>query len=106
MFNDSRNINDASRTVGNAEKSNGRSINKVTVKIRMASAKDVASPTSSTHAGMGRIIMTMIAINASANNTVGLNSLFKVSGGTVILTLFEDNKRSWTNVHMPGDRHQ
>ncbi|WP_299047978.1 hypothetical protein [uncultured Tateyamaria sp.] len=45
----------------------------VIVKIRMASANDAASPMSKTHAGIGRIIITMMAISATASMTVGLN---------------------------------
>ena len=70
-FSDRRSIREASRIVGNAEKSSGRSMNKVTVKIRMASAKDAARPVSRIHAGIGKIIMTMIAINATARRIVG-----------------------------------
>ena len=83
-FSDSRNINEANKTVGNAEKSNGRSINNVTVKIRMASPKDAANPTSRTQAGIGKIIITMIAISASASNMVGLNSSFVDRLGTLM----------------------
>ncbi len=72
-FSDSRSIKDARRIVGKDEKSSGRSINNVSVKIRMASAKEAASPTSSTQAGIGRIIITMTVINASASKTVGEN---------------------------------
>ena len=64
-------MSEARRIVGKAEKSNGFSINRVTVKIRIARAKDAASPISSTTAGTGRIIITMIAISASASRTVG-----------------------------------
>lgn len=46
----------------------------VIVKIRIASAKDVAKPTSKTHAGIGKIIMTMMAISATDRRTVGLNN--------------------------------
>ena len=79
-FRDSRNIKEARSTVGNTENSNGRSMNKVTVNIRMASPNEAASPMSKTHAGMGKIIMTMIAISASANKIVGWNSSF--TGGS------------------------
>ena len=72
---DRRSMSEASRMVGKAEKSNGRSMNSVTVKIRMASAKDAASPISSTQAGIGRIIITMIAISAIAIRMVGWNSM-------------------------------
>lgn len=72
-FIESRSISDASRTVGKAEKSSGRSMNNVTVNIRIANAKEVASPTSKTHAGMGRTIITITAIRAKASRIVGLN---------------------------------
>ena len=75
---DNRSMSDASKIVGNAEKSRGRSMNNVTVKIRIASAKEAASPISRTHAGMGRIIMTMIAINAMESRIVGLKSALTV----------------------------
>jgi len=68
---DRRSIRDAKRIVGNEEKSSGLEMNNVTVKIRIATANDAASPTSRTHAGIGKIIMTMIAISAIANRTVG-----------------------------------
>ena len=42
------------------------------MKIRMASAKDAVSPTSTTQLGTGRIIMTMTAISARLTITVGL----------------------------------
>ena len=71
MLSDRRSISDARRIVGKDEKSSGRSMNSVTVKIRIASAKEAARPISSTHDGTGRIIMTMIAISASASSTVG-----------------------------------
>lgn len=71
-FNDSRNIRDARRIVGKEEKSNGRSMKRVVEKMRIANAKDNANPASSTHEGIGRIIMIMIAINAIARSTVGL----------------------------------
>ena len=64
-------MSEAKRIVGKEEKSKGRSMNSVTVKIKMASAKLAARPTSSTIAGIGRIIMTMIAIRARASRTVG-----------------------------------
>ena len=73
-FSDSRNIREASRIVGKDEKSSGLSMNSVMVKIRIARPKEAARPTSSTQDGIGRIIITMIAINASASSTVGLNS--------------------------------
>ena len=56
--------------VGNAEKSSGRSMNRVIVKMRIASPKDIDRPMSKTHDGMGSIIITMIAIKAKAMNTV------------------------------------
>ena len=68
---DSRSISDASNMVGKAEKSSGRSMKRVTVKIRIATAKEAARPMSSTQAGIGRIIMTMTAINARARRMVG-----------------------------------
>ena len=74
-FSDRRSIKDASRTVGKAEKSNGRSMKSVTVNIKIASAKEAAKPMSSTQAGIGKIIMTMIAIRANASNVVGLNNV-------------------------------
>ena len=52
-FSDKRSISEASRIVGKAEKSSGRSMNSVTVSIRIASAKDRARPRSSTQAGTG-----------------------------------------------------
>ena len=67
----SRSISEASRIVGKAEKSSGRSMNSTLVKIRMAMPKEAASPTSSTQEGIGRIIITMMAISASARRTVG-----------------------------------
>ena len=69
---ESRSMSEASRTVGKAEKSSGLSIKSVTVKIRIARENDPARPTSSTQAGIGRIIITMTAIRASARSTVGL----------------------------------
>ena len=68
---DSRSIRLASRIVGNAEKSSGRWMKSVIVKIRIASAKDAASPRSSTQAGIGRTIIAMTAISAIARSTVG-----------------------------------
>jgi hypothetical protein len=41
---DSRSISEASSTVGKIEKSSGRSMNSVTVNIRIASAKDSGQP--------------------------------------------------------------
>ena len=66
-----RSIRAPSRMVGKAEKSSGRSMNSVTVKIRIASAKETANPMSRSQAGIGRTIMTMTAISASASITVG-----------------------------------
>ena len=68
---ESRSIRDASRMVGKAEKSSGRSMNSVTVKIRIARANEIERPRSSIQAGIGRTIMTMIAISANASRTVG-----------------------------------
>ena len=68
---DSRSISEASRIVGKAEKSSGRWMNSVMVKIRIASANDAASPMSSTHAGIGSTIMAITAISAIASSTVG-----------------------------------
>ena len=76
-FSDRRSMSDASRIVGNAEKSSGRSMKSVTVKINIASANDAASPASRTQEGIGKIIMAMIAINAIASKTVGLGSQFE-----------------------------
>ena len=70
-FSDRRSINAPSRMVGKALKSSGRSMNSVTVKIRIASAKDTASPISSSHEGIGRTIMMITAMSASASSTVG-----------------------------------
>lgn len=44
----------------------------VTVKIKIASPKDAARPTSRTQDGIGNIIMTMTAMRANAINMVGL----------------------------------
>ena len=52
-FSDSRSIKEAKRMVGKAENSSGRSMNSVTVNIKIAKAKDKASPISSTQAGTG-----------------------------------------------------
>ncbi len=70
-FSDSRSIRLASSTVGKAEKSSGRWMKSVMVKIRIASAKEQASPMSSTHEGIGSTIMAMTAISAIASSTVG-----------------------------------
>jgi len=73
------------RIVGKAEKSSGRSMNRTTVKIRIATANEAASPMSSTQAGIGRIIITMIAISATAMKTVGWRSAAKLSGVTACM---------------------
>ena len=70
-FSDSRSMSAASRMVGKELKSRGRSMNSVMVKIKMAREKLPANPTSKTIAGIGKIIMTMIAISAIARRTVG-----------------------------------
>ncbi|WP_232367681.1 hypothetical protein [Tritonibacter horizontis] len=57
-------------------------MNSVIVKIRIASAKEVARPTSNTQAGIGKIIMTMIAMSAMASSMVGLKSSLTDSFGT------------------------
>ena len=67
----SRSISEAKRIVGKDEKSSGRSINSVIVRIRIAKAKDAVRPISTTHAGAGSTIMTMTTINAMASMTVG-----------------------------------
>ena len=74
-----RSISEASRIVGKAEKSSGRSMKSVTVKIRMARAKEAASPISSTQAGIGSTIMTITAMSASESRTVGLKILRRFS---------------------------
>jgi hypothetical protein len=53
-------------------------MNSVTVKIRIASPKDAASPISTMKDGTGRIIITMTAISAMANRIVGWNRLRQV----------------------------
>ena len=68
---DRRSIKEARRTVGKDEKSSGRSMKSVTVKIRIAKAKEAARPISRTQAGIGKIIITMIAMSASASRIVG-----------------------------------
>ena len=68
---ESRSISEASRIVGKEEKSSGRWMKRVMVKIRMAMAKEAASPRSRIQAGIGRIIMAMTAISAMARSTVG-----------------------------------
>jgi hypothetical protein len=70
-FRDKRSIKEASRTVGKAEKSSGRSMNKVTVKMRIARPNEAAKPRSRMNDGTGRIIMMMTAIRASAKRIVG-----------------------------------
>ena len=67
-----RRSSEPSSTVGKAEKSSGRSMNRVTMKVKMASANDSVRPTSTSQAGIGRIIMTITAMSASATMTVGL----------------------------------
>ena len=79
MLSDRRNSRVASRIVGNAENSSGRSMNRVTVSIRIASAKDSASPMSSTAAGTGSTIMMITVISASANRIVGRKMVPRVS---------------------------
>jgi len=74
-FSDRRSTRDARRIVGNAENSKGRWINSVTVKIRIASEKDKARPTSRRNAGTGKIIMTIMAMSAKASKIVGSNSV-------------------------------
>jgi hypothetical protein len=73
-FSERRSINDAKRIVGNAENSNGRSIKRVTVKIKIASENDAARPTSRTQDGIGRTIITIMPISEIASKTVGLNA--------------------------------
>ncbi len=68
---DRRSISEASRIVGKEEKSSGRWMKRVMVKIRIAMAKEAARPRSSTQAGIGRIIMAMTAMSAMASSTVG-----------------------------------
>ena len=80
-FSESRSISEARRIVGKAEKSRGREIKSVTVKIKMANPKDMARPMSKTQAGIGRIIMTITAIKAIARRTVGLKSSRTVKTG-------------------------
>ena len=85
IFNESRNIKAARSTVGKAEKSNGRSTKIVTVKMRMANENDAAKPMSRTQAGIGRIIMTMIAISAMVSKIVGLKVSFMITDPEVIV---------------------
>ena len=68
---DSRSMRLASRIVGKDEKSSGRWMKSVMVKMRIAIANEAARPRSSTQAGIGRIIMAMTAISAMASITVG-----------------------------------
>ncbi len=75
---ESRSISEARSTVGKAEKSSGRSMKRVTVKIRIASAKEAARPISSIQDGIGRTIMTMTAMSASASRIVGRNRVSRV----------------------------
>ena len=72
-FIERRSIKDASRIVGKDEKLSGRSMNNVSVKIKIVKVNDAANPTSSTQAGTGKIIMTITAMSARANKMVGLN---------------------------------
>ena len=64
-------ISEANRIVGKAEKSNGRSMKSVTVSIKIAKANESASPRSSTQAGIGKTIIMITAIRASASKMVG-----------------------------------
>ena len=68
---DSLRSKDPRRIVGNDEKSSGRSMNSVIVKIKMARANDAVRPTSTIQAGAGRTIIMMMAIRATASSTVG-----------------------------------
>ena len=70
-FSESRSKSEAKRIVGKAEKSSGRSMNSATVSIKIASEKEIARPTSSNQAGIGRIIIMMTAIKAIAKRMVG-----------------------------------
>ena len=70
-FSDSRSIKEAKRMVGKAENSSGRSMNSVTVSIKIAKAKEMASPISSTQAGTGSTIIKITPISASASRIVG-----------------------------------
>lgn len=58
----------------------------VMVKIRMASAKLAAKPMSKIHAGIGRIIMTMMAISANARRMVGWNSVDVLKSNGIRIT--------------------
>ena len=73
-FKDSRSIKDASKSVGKAEKSKGLSINNVTVKIKIAKQNEKAKPKSRAQDGMGKIIIKMTVIKATASKMVGLNA--------------------------------
>jgi flagellar M-ring protein FliF len=70
-----RSIRDASNTVGKAEKSNGRSMNSVTVKIRIASANETESPRSEvqrqTVRQAGAIRRISVAVLVDGITTVG-----------------------------------
>ena len=84
ILNESRSIKDVSKMVGKAEKSRGRWIKRVIVNIKIARENDAARPMSNTIAGIGRIIMTIIAIKANAKRIVGLKRLFGVSDGMLV----------------------
>jgi len=86
-FIDSRNISEANKTVGKDENSKGRSIKRVTVKIKIAKPNDIAKPTSKTHEGIGNIIMTIVAIKASARRMVGWNRPFE--SNVILATYFQ-----------------
>ena len=66
-----RSISDARSTLGKAEKSSGLSMKSVTVKTSIANANETVRPRSRMIAGIGKIIITMIAISAKASRTVG-----------------------------------
>lgn len=72
IFKESRSIKDASKIVGKAEKSKGRSIKSVIVKMRIARANETARPKSKIQAGTGSTIITMMTISAAAKKMVGL----------------------------------
>jgi hypothetical protein len=42
--------------------------------MRIASAKEAARPASKTHEGIGKIIMTIIVMRATAKNMVGFKN--------------------------------
>ncbi len=86
-FSERRSSRLASRMVGKAEKSSGRSMNSATVSIRIASAKDRASPMSSIQAGTGSTIMAITAISASASRMVGWNTSRMVTAGKITARL-------------------